>query len=327
MTYFLPPPALPSVEAALRDATSGAPDSRWVAACALGQAPEDRREEAIFALTRLVGDAHEEIRAQALEGLTEQARQGADIDEGVVLECLDDASAAVRCTAVDSAMVVLEDPYPPVARLTDDADPSVRIAVASALGEIRSEAADSALEDLLRDGNALVRLEAAVALAMGGNDSGVDVLIEVASRADAGACDAVRALGVLETPRATSILDRLASRFFGDPALKAASKVALYSCSKGQKGGALIEKALGSRSIHQKLSMLTAIAELPVKGVADLVGRLLRHRDEMIVSSAIHTLVALATVDPEDARAALKTGRNALGPDLALELDECLESL
>jgi HEAT repeat protein len=327
MTSFPPPPALPSTEAALRDAASGSPDSRWVAACALGQVSGERREEAIRALMRLAGDEHEEVRAQALEGLTEQARQGAAIDEGIVLRALADPSPAVQCTAVDSAMVVLSDPYPRIARLKDDGDPSVRIAVASALGEIRSGAADEVLGGLLRDRSAPVRLEAAVALARRGKDSGVDVLIEAASQATAEACDAVRALGVLGTPRAMSVLDQLAGRFFGDPELKAAAKVALFSCSKGQKGGLLIERALGARSAHAKLSMLTAIAELPVKGVADLVGRLLCHRDEMVASSAIHTLVALASVDPEGARAALTTGRSALGPDLALELDECLESL
>ncbi len=326
MTSFLPPPDIPTPKAAIRDAAFGSPDARWVAASTLGQVSGEQQSDAVAALEALLEDEIGEIRAQALEGITEQARQGFPVDTSYFIRALDDPSPAVRCTAVDSSLVVLEDPYLHLAKRVEDPDPSVRIAAAAALGETLDKRAVPALTPLLSDPEPTVRFEAAVSLANLKDGGGEMLLLDMASRHTDDAYDAAKALGHLKTPRAVPTLQSLASRFFGPAELKAIAKVALYRCSNGEKGKDLIRQGLRARSTDTRLSTLTALSRLPIPGLAEEVGRLIDDRNEMVVSSAIHTLCTLSEVDPK-ARFVLESCRPRLSTDLLRELDESLSAL
>ena len=56
MTGFIPPQELPTFEASVRDAESGSPDARWVAAIALGTITGENQAAAIDTLTSLLAD-------------------------------------------------------------------------------------------------------------------------------------------------------------------------------------------------------------------------------------------------------------------------------
>jgi HEAT repeat protein len=283
MTSILLPPQMPTTAAALDDAVHGSPDSRWIAACALGRESGELQAAAVHALEQLLKDRFEEIRAQALEGICEQVRSGFSVRDEIILEALGDSSPAVRCAAVDSALTVLGDPGPVLLPLSNDPDPSVRITLARAIGELPKEVGLTSLRALLDDRSELVRLEAAVALAGLGDSAGESILLDVLRDRGDDACEAARALGILGSERAMPILETLANRLFGPADLKALSKAALYRCSTGTKGKPLIEGALRARNADAKMVMLTALSRLPTSGLADEVGALLSDRDEMIV--------------------------------------------
>jgi HEAT repeat protein len=327
MTDFLLPPKLPSLEAALRDAAHGSPDARWVAALSLGRESGEGMPAALEALLGLSRDPCEEIRAQAVEGLLAQARQGAQIEETVVLEALGDQAPAVRCAALDAALVILKEPVPSVVMLADDPDISVRLAACRAMGDLLAEAGIEALKGRLSDPHRLVRLEAAVALARMDVPDGEAVLISALAWAPREARDAAKALALLGARNARPQLERMAARRFIPSEIKAMAAVALMRCTDNESGKATIARMLVTRSASQNLVALTTLAELPVIGVAGEVGALLRSRDPLVVSSAIRTLAALSTLDFAEAKRALQQHGAALQGRLADELEECLAAI
>ncbi len=123
MMSFVMPLTTPNVEAALRDATAGSPEARWVAAQALGGVVDENRNKAVDALYGLLSDPFEEVRAQALEGLAEQMRAGASIAVETLLGALDDPSGAVRCAAIDAAAQIPVDSTERIGELLSDSEP------------------------------------------------------------------------------------------------------------------------------------------------------------------------------------------------------------
>lgn len=327
MTAFLAPSQLPTAQAALRDAAEGSPDARWVAAQALGLESGDLRQEAIAALKRLLSDPCEEIRAQALEGLAEQATQGVVVETALVERGLRDPAPAVRCAAVDAALMVLADPAPAIISMAGDPDSSVRMAAGRAIGSLHSDEGIPALRDLLNDSVSTVRFEAAVALAESGDHRGERELLSALRNRGENAREAARALGLLSGVRGAPVLQQTASRYFSATDLKAMSAAALVRCGESELGTAILEKLLASGSSDTKLIVLTTLAQLPVAGLAIAVGRLLDCGDPVLVSAAIHTLACLATEEREAPLKELERRRSTLGEELNPELEECLTTI
>jgi len=175
MTSFLLPLDVPSTEAALRDASSDLAESRWIAAMALGRSEESL--EVISTLNKLASDPVEEVRAQAIEGLTEQKLAGANVSSEFVKQLLKDPAPCVRCAAVDAAAVFSNDPEEVIISLLIDDDPSVRATVVRALGELKVTNKSDSVARLVNDPSKYVAFEAAIALAEMGDGRGEEILI------------------------------------------------------------------------------------------------------------------------------------------------------
>ncbi len=162
MSLFLPP-LRPNLEAALRDVTSTNVRARSAAAEALGDAREGERDRARAALEKLASDAEPEIRVMALAGL---GRIGDPAALDAVLPRFDDEIGTVREVAVIAA-AQLRDPraLPRIRRAMADERPEVRFQAVISLAELEGEDARVALFAALVDDDAHVRANAAIALA------------------------------------------------------------------------------------------------------------------------------------------------------------------
>jgi HEAT repeat protein len=331
MMGFLLPPEMPNIKAALRDAAHGSPEAKWVAALALGQENGAFREAAIQALVELMKSPHEEIRAQALEGIAEQSRHGAAVDSQLVLSALEDPSPAVRATAVDTLsemdISALEVDFH---GLLADPDPSVRIAAAAAAADMEYIDSTPLLTSLLDDSVPTVRLQAAISLAVFGDPAGIPELKKGLTLPPREAVEAIRALGDLgaAVPEATlTALEQLFAKRFIDTELRATAAVALFCCSAHTRGDALIARLLTARNTETRLAALSALARLPAGASAGAlvqrIGGLLTDRVPLVVSCAIETLGALAASTPL-AVTTLEQGREVLDGKLLQELEECL---
>ena len=328
MIGFLLPPSLPKTEAALRDAETGSPESQWVAALALGQENGPLMSDAVSALAALMRSPHEEIRAQALEGLIEQLSHGAEVDEVLAISALTDPSPAVRCVAVDAILSFpIADAAPHLIPLLKDADPSVRAAASVACADVGLSSAVPPVTSLLDDESPFVRLQAAIALAYLDKHDGVPILIDALGERAQDAIEAARALGHLGTAQAASPLHRVASKRFGDVALKAAAAVSLHRCSGERRAVPLLAKLLSARNTDTRLTALSSIAALPLSGMAGHVGDLLGDRDPLIVSTTIETLARLATVDRAGTLEVLRAAEKSLRQPLKDELLSCIEAI
>lgn len=328
MIGFLLPPNLPSTEAALRDAATGSPESQWVAALALGQEDGPLMHKAVDALAALMESPHEEIRAQALEGLIEQVRHGAKIEETIPISAARDPSPAVRCVAVDALLIFpTNNEAPHLLSLLEDTDPSVRAAAAIACADIGISSAIPKITQLIEEKTAFVRLQAAIALAYLDKREGLSILIDALGSGAHDAIEAARALGHLGTAQAASPLYRIASKRFTDAALKAAAAVSLHRCSGEQRATPLIIKLLSARNTDTRLTALSAIAALPLTGMATHVGKLLFDRDTLVGSTAIGTLAELATVDAPGTLKTLEAAKETIQPALKNELLTCIEMI
>ena len=286
---------------------------------------------AVSALVLLLQNPHEEIRAQALEGLSEQARHGAAISADWIEGALRDASPAVRAAALDALVEIDCDPerldFP---ALLFDEDPSVRIAAAIAIADLGNKAAMPDLRRLLSDADEIVRLQAAISLAAFKDAAGVDELIAGLALSPRESIEAARAVGHLgeAAPNdAIAALKQISSKRFIAPELKAQAAAALYCCTGQRDGESIIEKFLSSRNPDTRLTMLSILARVPAGAIASMVGRLLEDRDPLVASCAIETLGALATSNRSGAIAALKAGQHHLRGPLLTELHECLAEL
>jgi beta-lactamase regulating signal transducer with metallopeptidase domain/vesicle coat complex subunit len=199
---------------------SAAPDSHPVDAAvvdalltALGDADEDVRAQAAAtlgdlhapgaapALLRALGDAQPAVRQQAARSLGEL--RTAEAVEPLV-RLAGDADVDVRGTAI-MALGEIADPRaaPAVSRALADADADVRAAAARALGEMRHAPDAGAIAAALRDSDPGVRRAAAHALGEIGERAHVPALIDAARDKEAEVRrDALHALGEIGDRRA-----------------------------------------------------------------------------------------------------------------------------
>jgi HEAT repeat protein len=323
MGFFLPPD-LPNPKAAIIDAQSSSADVRWVAASALGRVNGELKDAAVNALKNLLADEAEEVRAQAVEGLLEQCQSDSSIDINWVSHVLSDESPAVRCAAVDAALALFNTPGESMVLLLRDPDPSVRMVAASAVGEIGDRAACGALYPLLRDVDGSVRTRAAQALAFLGDSTAEESLLCALSASSADLDEVIRALGSLKSKAAIPLLRKIVGKRFQDAGIKAQAAVSLYACTDGDEGRPEIERFLFARKTDVKIRQMTALFRLPVEGLASRVAELIEDNDELVVSTAIETLVALSCED-KDALPALISRQGQLTGALADELKEAIE--
>ncbi len=327
MTGWLLPLDKPKLEAALRDARGGNHESRWLAAMALGSENGPGRGDAIAALLHLAKDPLEEIRAQALEGLLEQSRCGDfGAPEKVIDQALADEAASVRCVGIEMAVTLLGSVLGRVLPLADDPAPTVRAAVAAALGESEPASHEDVLTTLLEDPSVFVRREAAHTLARLGDPGGEAVLIEALEEGGDFADRAAWALGLLGSEKAVPVLERRANSFFGGPEHKAICAVALAGCGS-ELGRTIVEKLLDGRSRRGRIAALGALAVFPIPGCVPRVARIIEAKAEAEQSVAVNALLCLAGVDREAALEKLETFRRVLSGDIADEIEEALHAI
>jgi HEAT repeat protein len=321
---FIMPLTTPHLNAALRDARNGSPEARWVAAQALGSVGEGNRDKAITALYRLLEDPVEEVRTQALEGLAEQMRAGAQVAGETLLKALDDPSSGVRCAAIDAAAQIPDDVTDRIASLLTDGDPSVRAVAVNVLGELGAIHSADQVACLLEDSVGFVRTKAAMALATLGDGRGSAVLLSLLDGHSDTAYDAVLALGHLGDDTLSPPLERLASRFFLSAPLKAATAVAMVRCN-ASRGREILDAMIASRFRNTRMAVLGALANMPITGMAASVGRLMDQNNPEEVSSAIQTICALSQRDPDACRKEMESRLDGLNnKQLNNELNEAM---
>ncbi|MCP4601039.1 MAG: hypothetical protein GY847_11025 [Proteobacteria bacterium] len=326
MNTFVLPLMMPKIEAAVRDAQKGSEEARWVAAIALGSARGPLRKEAIKALDTLLSDRFEEVRAQALEGIAEQARGGIRASENAAKQALKDPSPGVRCAAIDAVAVLFDSPQEAVAPLLRDADPSVRAAAASALSELRAVCQADQLAELLDDPDSFVANQAAAALSALNDPRGERLLVSLLESSVDIACEAALSLGKLGRATSVSSLRKAAERRFSHVELKAMAAAAMVQCTASD-GREILIRLLRARRQSTRMTVISVLARMPIKGMAPAVGQMLGSGRAMEISAAIQTLGALAEIDPEPVQKELKSRIGMLGREFEEELVEILQSL
>ena len=324
---FLLPMQVPNFGAAIRDAKSGSPEARLVAAIALGRIRDGNEPMAIKALSDLASDPIEEVRAQALEGIGEQMRGGADVPENVILEAISDPCPRVRLAAVENmAFGKNGGATDTLISMLSDPDPTVRATTCRLLGEMGEPSAQEAIFRLLEDGTPFVTYESAMALAEFGDSRGESVLVQMVERGGDLAIDAAYSLGKIGNKRLCASLRAVANKRFVGAELKAMAAAALVR-SGGEDGREILKRLLMSRRQNTKHIVLGSLSRLPVKGMVSVVALLLDDKRSLIVSAAIRTLCALAKIDKDKALQALLSRKNAIEGELSLELEEALTAL
>ncbi len=327
MTTFLLPLEMPGIEAALRDAVAASPEGRWVAAIALGRTQGDRHAEALAALNGLLRDPIDEVRAQALEGIAEQAHAGTSIPMEIVERALRDDAAAVRCAAIDAAVSIVERPERVLIPLLGDPDPSARAAAAVALGTIRAVEASDRIAELLYDADDYVVERAALSLADMGDARGEAVLSSMLVRSDDElACEAAYGLGKTAGEASQSALRKIAKRRFSPVSLKAMAAAALARCG-GSVGRLMLGDLLGSRRESKRMAALITLSRLPVGGLTARVAQIIDCGSQAEASAAIQTLTALGDVEPAAAQQELEQRLARVPSELKEEIEEALESV
>jgi HEAT repeat protein len=323
MTSLLLPPQMPTIEAALKDAGSPHAESRWVAAIALGQSDGPRQSEAFRALLRLLEDPLEEIRAQALEGICEHYRAGAEVETTVIASALKDPAASVRCAAIDAAALILDDPTPEIAPYTCDENASVRVTAAICLGELDATSEIRRIESMIDDPQLVVAQNAALALARLGVSRGTPLLTEMLDGDVDQAVEAAFALGLLGRSETASRLEKTATQLWLPLQLKAMAAAAAARCGS-EPGLRLIAQMLQSRRRGKRIIALTTLSRLPLVELAQAIGHVIESKKEIEVSVAIHTLGLLGEVDTSAALIQLEKFSGKLSAELELELRETI---
>ena len=323
MIGFLLPPSMPKPEAAIVDTNSENAEVRWVSAQALGCVDGPLRNAAVDALNKLLSDPVAEVRAQAVEGMLEQSLAGAECARDWIANAGRDEAPCVRCAAVDAIAALVDEPTSLLTKSLSDDDSSVRLAAVESLGELGDGAALSSVLRLLDDGDDTVRLAAAIAAASLGDGSGEPLLLAALEKTSSDAAEICLSLGRIRSNSALDALRRAASGFFAPLHIKAAAAVALYACAEGKEGRDQIGRLLEAKKADTRLAIFVALCRLPVAGLSEETARAAEHRDEMVASSALQTLVALAAADPA-ALPALQQLRGRLTGAPAEELDDIL---
>ncbi|MBI2897618.1 MAG: HEAT repeat domain-containing protein [Deltaproteobacteria bacterium] len=300
-----PPRSPPGLDAAFADVTAKQARSRALAAQVLGDAPGERRDDAIDALRVLLQDREGQVRYFAAQSLGElrarealedlvgtiedgdgQVRQAAvialsEVGDGSVVprlvEAVQDPSwADVRFQAI-AALVQLapEQARPCALAALEDEDPEVRAQAAEALGTLSDPGDDSAIGELLRvlgDGDERVRWAAALALGEKGSSAGADTLLAALSDDDR-LIDAATVLGELGDARAIEPLVRRVRRILGSPILKVAAAAALHRLGVAE-GRQFLLKVLGGRRWEAMGYAAQTCAELGIREARPLLERL-----------------------------------------------------
>ena len=203
-----PPRPIPGIDAALRDVTSKKATFRRNAAIALGTAGQDRREEAIRALGRLIDDADREVRIEAVYAATTLAaaalaprireilssedpdlraasleflgRQGDRSDAERISRLAEaDQEPSTRCIAIEALAEMDQGACRAACRRvigdSRSGEDETRTAIA-ALGPMAEGDDVAAITGLLGDPRRRVSIQAASALADIGDAAGIDVL-------------------------------------------------------------------------------------------------------------------------------------------------------
>ena len=315
------PMKLPRLEAALYDCGSASAEVRWVAAMALGVQDVEGRGEAVKALEALCDDGVEEVRAQAIEGLAEQARAGAEISSRKILEGLEDDSDMVRCAAVGNLHLFFDDAPARASRMLADTQPSVRATATRMLADLRAGEYLENLAPLLNDDDDVVRKEAAFSMVLLGDIRGRDRVIEMLRGGLPMAIRSAQGLADLGDHAAVSALEQVVSGWLIDPDLKSVAAAAMVRCGN-EEGRSIIEKMLSSRRETVRMAALQTLVGTPVTGLAGTVADIVLRASPMEASAAIRTLVSLRNVESDPVDRAFQFLEGKLDPELAEELQE-----
>jgi HEAT repeat protein len=314
------PPLRPHFDAALRDASSRNARARALAAEALGDAPDERADEAKIALRTLADDTSRDVRAAALSSLGRLRDRGA---LELVLARFDDGDATVRQVAVMAAgeigdpramhalRAALRDPRPELrfqavaslatlapddavsalAERVDDEDPEVRAHLADALGALERPEAAAPLARLLKDTVPAVRQGAAIGLARLGDARGVPELVQTLEDKDR-CFEAAWALGELRAEAAREPLARIAQSFLRPLATKAAAAAALVRLDD-PRGTEVLRAVLRAFRSDARSYAVQLVGELRLTALVDDVAALVdrpRGADPVVVAEALGKL-------------------------------------
>ena len=315
------PMKLPRLEAALADCGSASAEVRWVAAMALGAQDEVGRGEAVKALEALCDDGVEEVRAQAIEGLSQQARAGAKISSEKILDGLKDDSDMVRSAAVANLDLFVDDAADRASQMLVDPQPSVRATAARMLADLRAVEYLEKLVRLLNDDDDVVREEAALATVILGDVRGRDRVIDMLQGGLPTAIRSAQALADLGDPLAVSVLGEVVSGWLIDPELKSVAAAAMVRCGS-KEGRSILEKMLSSRRETVRMAALQALVGTPVTGMAGAVADIVLRSSPMEASAAISALVSLWSAERDSVERAFQSLEGKLDPELAEELRE-----
>ncbi len=315
------PMKLPYLEAALCDCGSASAEVRWVAAIALGAQDVEGREEAVKALEVLCEDGVQEVRAQAIEGLAEQVRAGAEISSQRIMEGLKDDSDMVRCAAVANLDLFFDDAAASASRMLADPLPSVRATAVRMLADLRAAEHLENLVPLLNDDDDVVREEAAFSMVLLGDARGRDRVIDLLSAGLPVAIRSAQALADLGDHAAATALKAVVSGWLIDPTLKSVAAAAMVCCGN-EEGRSIIEKMLSSRRESVRMAVLQTLVGTPVTGLSGTVANIVLRASPMEASAAIAALVSLGSVDRDLVDRAFQSLEGKLDPELAEELQE-----
>ena len=291
---FLPPLAL-NWEAAKRDVHAKSPKFRKLAAQRLGKALGDEQAFAADGLKTLATDKDSEVRTAALSAI-------ADLGDASLLPTVaasfEDKHQQIRQLAV--CVVAELDPEaakPFLKKLLRDPRPEMRYQAVSQIGawadhgidlkaslrdedaEVRAAAIDAlgeradttTLKELLGDTSDSVRFNASVTLAERGDDSGTAMLLDALKLPTTGIL-AARALGHLNSPKATSILEEMAQRFFLAPVMRAELGGAIGR-NEPTKGEGILKRVIRGWRIEGKNRAIELAAELGLKNLQADIAR------------------------------------------------------
>lgn len=315
------PMKLPRLEAALCDCRSASAEVRWVAAIALGAQDVGAGEEAAKALEALCEDGVQEVRAQAIEGLAQQVRAGAEISSYRIMEGLKDQSDMVRCAAVANLDLFFDDAAARASRMLADPLPSVRATAVRMLADLRAEEHLENLALLLNDDDDVVCEEAAFSMVLLGDARGRDRVIDMLRGGLPTAIRSAQALADLGDHAVAPALEKVVSGWLIDPDLKSVAAAAMVRCGN-EEGRIIIEKMLSSRRETVRMAVLQTLVGTPVTGLAGTVADIVLHASPMEASAAIAALVSLGSVDRDPVDRAFHSLEGKLDPELAEELEE-----
>ena len=330
------PPLAPTFEAALRDVRAQDPRFRTASAAKLGEAPVERREEALQGLLHLANDEVGAVREAAYESLGALAAI-----EGLrtVLDAFDDPNLGARQSAVmaagriapdesaDAITALLHDPRPEMrysaiwtlshlgteysSRIRAglaDADQEIRALTAQCLSELGATESSNELADLLTDPADAVRFAAATALAALGDARGASVLRAALGEPDR-ALPAAIGLGDLHDQDSVPALKRLAAHPWRSPILRAAAARALVRLGD-PLGTEVIRKIVRSWRIEARQYAVQLVGELGLISVLPDLRRALR-RSRLSERPVYETTLEQLAPSSSEAKALLASLRQA----------------